>query len=56
MSGAISPLPQYDFMVWCLVKKHRDNFTFFTTEIVLLCGFYFKRPEYTENRIKVINH
>jgi hypothetical protein len=27
MSGAIPPLPQYAFMVWCLVK-HRDNFTF----------------------------
>jgi len=20
--------PQYGFMAWCLVKKHRDNFTF----------------------------
>jgi hypothetical protein len=27
MSGAIPPLPQYDFMAWCLVQ-HRDNFTF----------------------------
>jgi hypothetical protein len=27
MLGAISPLPQYVFMAWCLVK-HRDNFTF----------------------------
>jgi hypothetical protein len=27
MHGAIPPLPQYVFMVWCLVK-HRDNFTF----------------------------
>jgi hypothetical protein len=27
MSGAVYPLPQYAFMVWCLVK-HRDNFTF----------------------------
>jgi hypothetical protein len=27
MRGAISPLPQYAFMAWCLVK-HRDNFTF----------------------------
>jgi hypothetical protein len=26
MRGAIHPLPQYVFMVWCLVK-HRDNFT-----------------------------
>jgi hypothetical protein len=23
MSGAIHPLPQYAFMAWCLVKKHR---------------------------------
>jgi hypothetical protein len=27
MNGAISPLPQYVFMAWCLVK-HRDKFTF----------------------------
>jgi len=27
MRGAIPPLPQYDFMVWCLVK-HSDIFTF----------------------------
>jgi hypothetical protein len=27
MGGAIPPLPQYVFLVWCLVK-HRDNFTF----------------------------
>jgi len=27
MSGAMPPLPQYVFMVWCLVKR-RDNFTF----------------------------
>jgi hypothetical protein len=38
MRGAISPLPQYVFMMWCLIKqwiflqvwdsvKHRDKFT-----------------------------
>jgi hypothetical protein len=27
MRGSITPLPQYVFMAWCLVK-HRDNFTF----------------------------
>jgi hypothetical protein len=27
MRGAIPPLPQYVFMVWCLVKQ-RDNFIF----------------------------
>jgi hypothetical protein len=26
MREAISPLPQYAIMAWCLVK-HRDNFT-----------------------------
>jgi hypothetical protein len=35
MSGAIPPLPQYDFMEWCFVKKHRDNFTFTFNTIVL---------------------
>jgi hypothetical protein len=28
MRGAIPPLPQYDFMTWCL-DKHSDNFTFY---------------------------
>jgi hypothetical protein len=28
MSGAIPLLPQYAFKASCLVKKHRDNFTF----------------------------
>jgi hypothetical protein len=28
MCGALPPLPQYAFMVWCSVKKHRENFTF----------------------------
>jgi len=28
MREAITPLPQYAFMAWCLVKKHRNNFTF----------------------------
>jgi hypothetical protein len=27
MRGAVSPVPQYAFMAWCLVR-HRDNFTF----------------------------
>jgi hypothetical protein len=27
MRGAITLLPQYAFMAWCLLK-HRDNFTF----------------------------
>jgi hypothetical protein len=27
MSGAVPPLPQYAFIVWCLVTKHRDNCT-----------------------------
>jgi hypothetical protein len=28
MDGSIPPLPQYAFMAWCLVEKHRDNFGF----------------------------
>jgi len=28
MRGTILPLPQYAFMVWCLVK-HTDNFIFY---------------------------
>jgi hypothetical protein len=28
MRGAVPPLPQYGFMVWCLVK-HRDDFASF---------------------------
>jgi len=27
MRGVISPLTQYPFMAWCLIK-HNDNFTF----------------------------
>jgi len=30
MQDAITPLPQYVFMAWCLVK-HRDNFSVFLT-------------------------
>jgi len=30
MSGAIPPLLQYAFMVWCSVKKHGDSFIHFT--------------------------
>jgi hypothetical protein len=39
MSGAILPVTQYAFMVWCSVKKkHRDNFafTFIWHNIILL--------------------
>jgi len=28
MRGAILPLPQYVYMVWCSIKKHINNFTF----------------------------
>jgi len=28
MRVAVSPLPQYAFMVWCSVKNHRDNSAF----------------------------
>jgi hypothetical protein len=30
MRGAIPPLPQYLFMMWCVVK-HRNNFAFYFT-------------------------
>jgi hypothetical protein len=33
MRGAISHLPKYAFMTWCLVK-HRDNFTFLPFVVV----------------------
>jgi hypothetical protein len=36
MSGAIHPLPQHAFMAWCLVKKHRGNFTFTFTIIIII--------------------
>jgi hypothetical protein len=28
MNGSVHPLPQCAFVAWCLVKKHRDTFTF----------------------------
>jgi len=39
MSGAVSPLAQYAFMAWCLVK-HRDNFTFY----LLSSGYSLLQP------------
>jgi hypothetical protein len=36
MRRAISPLPQYVFTAWCLVK-HRDNFTFTFYRTYLTC-------------------
>jgi hypothetical protein len=45
MRGAIPPLPQYAFMVWCSVKeKGRDNFNF--TLIILEPGYYGEAPHY----------
>jgi hypothetical protein len=48
MTGAIPPLPQYVFMVWCLVKQ-RDNFTFaFTSSYsILVAKTPFIRPCFT---------
>jgi hypothetical protein len=40
MSGAIHPLPQYVFMVWCLVTA-QGNFTFTFT-----LRFIFELPSY----------
>jgi hypothetical protein len=48
MSGAIHPLPQYSFMVWCLVK-HRDNLTLLLankTEITNLTFNFCGRCQY----------
>jgi len=41
MRGAIPPLPQYAFMAWCSVKKHRGNFTFTFTLIGILHTFQY---------------
>jgi hypothetical protein len=43
MCGAIPPLPQYVFMVWCLVK-HRGNFTFtfYHVRKVQTCWFRYR--------------
>jgi hypothetical protein len=58
MRGAISTLPLYVFMAWCLVK-HRDNFTFtFMGKYVkqkggntfAVSGFYVKSEE-TPNKM-----
>jgi hypothetical protein len=43
MSGAITPLPQYAFMAWCLVK-HRDNFTF-TLPYLFACLLHIHQTE-----------
>jgi hypothetical protein len=47
MRGAIPPLPQYDFMAWCLVK-HRDNFTF---TLPLDQGIYFHKQILERDKI-----
>jgi len=44
MRRAISPLPQYVFTAWCLVK-HRDNFTFYICEWKTPLGRYSYRRE-----------
>jgi hypothetical protein len=44
--GTIPPLPQYAFMVWCLVK-HRDNFTFYLYTYMFSCSLYlFTLPQH----------
>jgi hypothetical protein len=38
MHGAIPPLPQHAFMVWCSVKrKHGDNFTIKEAHKPIIC-------------------
>jgi hypothetical protein len=39
MRGAIPPLPQYVFMVWCLVK-HRDNFTLMMMMMMMMMWWW----------------
>jgi hypothetical protein len=46
MSGAISPLPQYVFMSWCLVK-HMDNFTFYIIYIYVHNAFIIYKERIT---------
>jgi hypothetical protein len=36
--------PQYAFMTWCLVKKHRDNFTFAVLYFKCFISFQLLRP------------
>jgi hypothetical protein len=57
---AITPLPQYAFMVWFLVKKrHRDNFTIFTvvfknreTSVSTVTRLRAGRPEFYTRKIQ----
>jgi hypothetical protein len=37
MLGAVSPLPQYALNLWCSVKQHRDNFTFYLDARMCVC-------------------
>jgi len=52
MSGAITPLPQYAFMAWYLVKKHRDNFSFYLYSGVILVLYGYRRS-YTYKNITI---
>jgi len=36
MSGAITPLPKYDFMAWCLVKHRASLVSFFVSSTLSL--------------------
>jgi hypothetical protein len=52
MSGAMPPLPQYDFMVWCSVKKeHRDNFSFTWEWDITNCGSRTQRFQTVNTKI-----
>jgi hypothetical protein len=40
MSGAIPPLPQYAFMVWCSVKGQGQVYLYlYNTEVMNVCCF-----------------
>jgi hypothetical protein len=40
MRGAIPPHPQYAFMAWCSLKKHRDDFIFNYDVWIKYCHMY----------------
>jgi hypothetical protein len=53
MGGAIHPLPQYTFMTWCLVKKHRDKFTFLFLQGQIYLYLYFHFTGVNDIKVKI---
>jgi hypothetical protein len=52
MSGAILPLSQYAFMALCSVKKHRDNFNYFTLLYFTLLYFASEQMDNKHSKTK----